>query len=56
MKGNEWTGWMIFKRKGNQIGLVQSSFSLSRETVEATLKARNQPGEEVRRVTVTIDD
>lgn len=54
--GNEWQGWMIFKRKGTQIGLVQSSFSLSEDNAKAMCRTRCRPDEEVRRVRVVIED
>lgn len=57
MKGNEWIAWMIFHHTPDgTIGLVQSSLSLSKATVDQALKTRRRPGEKVHRVTVTIDD
>lgn len=57
MKGNEWIAWMIFHHTAlGQIGMVQSSLSLSKATVDQVLKTRGRLGEKVHRVKVTIDD
>ena len=55
---NEWVGWMVFSRRGSQIGLVPSSFSLSKTAVDAVLKTRYGMGkrdEEVRQVRMILE-
>lgn len=53
---NEWNGWMIFSRNGNQVGVIASSFSLSKAVVDATLKTRARQGEFIAPVTIIKED